>query len=111
MLFSAVLASALRNEENENGCHESTTRPTEVQSNELGCNGREHREQGRFRYNRYGSMESRRPTFGNSGGDDTEEDRAFERLASLAKYARSKLPFANQRSRATGQTSRSCNKL
>ncbi|KAL1455848.1 hypothetical protein MTO96_043579 [Rhipicephalus appendiculatus] len=32
-------------------------------------------------------------------------------LASLAKYARSKLPFANQRSRATGQTSRSCNKL
>nr|XP_037268644.1 uncharacterized protein LOC119159964 [Rhipicephalus microplus] len=110
MLFSAVLASAIRSQENENGCRESTTSSNEALSSEVGCNGQQHRDQDHFRYNKRGVMDSSRPTFGERGGDDNEQGRAFERLDSLAKYARSKLPFTNQRSRTAGETNRPCNK-
>ncbi|XP_037514009.1 uncharacterized protein LOC119390458 [Rhipicephalus sanguineus] len=110
MLLSVVLASALRTEGQENGCHESTASPKDVQTDDQGCHDGEHRDQYRFRGNRNGAMDSRRNIFGKNG-DDAEEDRAFERLASLAKYARSKLPFVNQRSRTSGQTNHSCSKV
>uniref|UniRef100_A0A6G5A2R0 Putative conserved secreted protein n=1 Tax=Rhipicephalus microplus TaxID=6941 RepID=A0A6G5A2R0_RHIMP len=110
MLFSAVLASALRSRENENGCREITTSLNEALSSEVGSNNQQNRDQDHFRYNRRGAMDSSRPIFGERGGDDYEQGRAFERLASLAKYARSKLPFTNQRSRTAGETNRPCNK-
>nr|XP_050040523.1 uncharacterized protein LOC126537506 [Dermacentor andersoni] len=102
MLLVAVLAAGERTEQNADRCHEGAMSEKEEHSEELGSRGRPQRHHNRFLAHRDGAMES--------GEHGSEEDRAFERLSSLARYAKSKLSFGSGGSRTTDKRSRSCNK-
>nr|XP_054929927.1 uncharacterized protein LOC129386245 [Dermacentor andersoni] len=102
MDFMILYYSGERAERNADRCHEGAMSEKEEHSEELGSRGRPQRHHNRFLAHRDGAMES--------GEHGSEEDRAFERLSSLARYAKSKLSFGSGGSRTTDKRSRSCNK-